>query len=325
MGIFIFLLATIKSLFNQLACSIMLILLVFLSSQKIVNAQTETLQIAVLYPTVSKEYSGMFDQLISGINSVPGTIFRVYRVNQNTTSEDIKRWSDKLNISGYIALGQTTYKLIDSLDSDLPLVAGGMVATPPGISGISLSSSPKAFFKQLKSINPKISRVFFVYSKRNNGWLVAQARELSKQYGIEFIPLQVNDFKQATLQYQIVLNSVRSETDAIWLPLDNVSPLNILLPEILQVSWDRNVTVFSNNLLHTKRGTLFALYPDHYKQGIRLVKLLQRYIDKSLIGAMLFPSIDLKTAINVRTATHLNIKFTREELKKFDQLYPSYK
>lgn len=281
--------------------------------------------IGVLYPTVSKQYSGMFEQYINGIKTINGFNFITYRIDAETTQDDIKNWSKENSIEGYIALGQTTYKLIDGLDVEQPLIAGGMVATPPGISGISLSGDPEAFFRQLQLLNPNINRVFFIYSQANNGWLIQRARDISKKYNIEFVPLQVENIKQATMQYNIILKSVRSRTDAIWLPLDNIAPMDILLPAILQVSWDKHITVFSNNLQHVKRGALFALYPDHDKQGRRLVALLQRHLENKNTPALLYPSVDFKTAVNIRTSTHLGMRYSKKMIKSFDQIFPSYK
>ncbi len=306
----------------------MLVLLLSISIHPFAFANTQNkalTNIAVLYPTVSQQYSHMFNQLIAGINSVPGYRFISYRVNQNTTEEDVKKWGHSLNIKGYIALGQTTYKLAENLAADVPIIGGGMVATPPNISGISLSGDPEAFFRHLQLIAPNIDRVFFVHSQKNNGWLTQRARKISKKYNIEFIPLVVENFKQASFQYKIVLKSVQKKTDAIWIPLDNVAPLNILLPEILQVAWDKQITVFSNNLLHVRRGALFALYPDSYKQGRRLVALLQRYLDRPNSPPYLYPTVDFKIGVNIKTATHLNMRYSREMIKKFDKVFPSYK
>jgi len=286
------------------------------------------LAIAVLYPTVSKQYSGMFKEFIAGIKSVPGYKIHTFRITPKTQPASLQQWSKNLNIAGYIALGQTTYKLVNALNSSvsepLPIIAGGMVATPPGISGISLSADPEAFFRKIQLLNPDINRIFFVYSLKNNGWIIPRARKISQQYGIEFVPLQVSSIKQATLQYNIVLQSVRARTDAIWIPLDNVAPLNILLPEILQVSWKKHITVFSNNLLHVRRGALFALYPNHFKQGRRLVALLHRHMQDNSIESELYPSVDLNTAVNIRTANHLDMRYTREMIKSFEQRYPAY-
>lgn len=281
--------------------------------------------VGVLYPTVSKQYSGMFEQYINGIKSTGNFNFITYRIDTDTTQDDIKNWSKENSIEGYIALGQATYKLIDGLNTEEPLIAGGMVATPPGISGISLSGDPEAFFRQLQLLNPNINRVFFIYSFANNGWLVKRAREISKKYNVEFVPLQVENIKQATIQYNIILKSVRSRTDAIWLPLDNIAPMDILLPVILQVSWDHHITVFSNNMQYVKRGALFALYPDHYKQGRRLVALLQRHLENKNTPALLYPSVDFKTAVNIRTSTHLDLRYSKKMIKSFDQVFPSYK
>jgi len=159
--------------------------------------------VALLYPTVSKQHSSLFTRLIKGIKSVPGYHFVPYRVNSSTTPARLRQWSQKENIQAYIALGQTTYRLVKAMDTQRPLVAGGMVATPPGITGISLSGDPEAFFRQLQLLNPSSNRVFFIHSKKNNGWIVKRARKISAKYGIEFVALQVENIKQATLQYKI--------------------------------------------------------------------------------------------------------------------------
>ncbi|MCW8853974.1 MAG: hypothetical protein OQK72_04655 [Gammaproteobacteria bacterium] len=265
----------------------------------------------------------MFDKITEGIRSVSGYNFIPYRVTSESNTEHLKTWSTDNQIDGYIALGQTTYKLVLSTESTLPLITGGMVSAPPGINGISLSADPEAFFRHLELLNPKVNRIYYIYSKRNNGWLTERARKISKKYNIDFIALEVNDIKEATLQYKIILKSIRSETDALWLPLDNVTPLNLLLPEILKKSWNQHITVFSNNLQHTRRGTLFSLYPDHYKQGRRIVSLLQRNLENNKLKPVLLPSVDLKIAFNIRTASHFDIHFSKEILDKFDQIYPA--
>lgn len=281
--------------------------------------------VGILYPTVSKQYSGMFEQYLNGIQSIQDFRFFSYRITASTTEDDINKWIEENQLKAFIALGQTTYRLLDNLDSDKPLIAGGMVATPPGISGISLSGDPEAFFRQLQLLNPGINRVFFVYSEKNNGWVIERARKVSRKYNIEFVPLRVKSIKQATLQYKVILQSVQSDTDALWIPLDDIAPLDILLPDILQVTWDKHITVFSNNMQHARRGTLFALYPDHEKQGRRLVALLKRHLENPNTPKLLYPSVDFKTAVNIRTATHLGLRYSKKMLQSFDQIFPAYK
>ena len=299
--------------------------LVLISSAHAEHKAEKEPHIAILYPTVSKHYTAMFDDFIAGIKSVPGYQFTTYRVSKHSLAEEVKQWSDEEGIQGFIALGQTTYKLIDSLDSDLPLIAGGMVATPPGISGISMSGDPEAFLRYLQLLNPEINRVYFIHSKKNNSWLAERARKVSRDYDIEFVSLQVENLKQALLQYNVVLQSVQARTDAIWIPLDNVAPLDLLMPEILQAAWDKHITVFSNNILHVSRGVLFALYPDANKQGRRLVSLLHRHLENKKTVPKLHPTVDFKVAVNMRTAAHLEMNYSKDMVKTFDQVFPAYK
>jgi putative ABC transport system substrate-binding protein len=298
-------------------------LLIFLG---LANAEPEQSlpRVAVLYPTVSKQYSSMFDQIIQGVTSVQGYDFVLRRIDDTITHSELREWAARNNIQAYIALGQNTYRLAELLHEELPLIAGGMVATPPGVTGISLTADPEAFFRHLQIINPEIRRVFLIYSKQNNGWLIPHGRQTSKQYGIEFVPLEIENLQQTILQYQTVLRSMQPATDALWIPLDNMAPMDVLLPEILQASWEKRITVFSNNLAHVRRGVLFSLFPDHYLQGRRLVALLRTRLENNNQPAVLLSSVDLKIAVNMRTASHLNLQFSKELQASFDQIYPAY-
>ncbi|MDH5572425.1 MAG: hypothetical protein OEY89_11715 [Gammaproteobacteria bacterium] len=301
------------------------LLFMFMMTSVFAGSQYNNLaEIAVLYPTVSKEHNDMFVEYIEGIRSVPGYNFKPLRITDDLDLGELRQWSKKNNIKGYIALGQTTYKLVVSLKSAAPLIAGGMVSTPPGINGISLSADPQAFFNKLQLLTPKVSRVFYVYSQFNNGWLIDRARNESEKYGINFVALKVDDVMQATMQYKIILESMKQGADALWIPLDNVVPMKILLPNILQTAWNKNFTVFSNNLQHTRRGTLFSLFPDHYREGRRLVALLEQRLIDNTKAAVLLPSVDLKLAVNTRTSSHLGMHFSQEMIMGFDQVYPSH-
>lgn len=313
---------TIRFIKNLL---IFILLVICLTTNSFADSTPDNLsKIAVLYPTVSKEHNEMFLKYIEGITSISGYNFIPLRITDKITVQGLSQWSIKNKIKGYIALGQTTYKLVISLKTDLPLIAGGMVSTPPGINGISLSADPQAFFNRLQLLAPRINRVFYVYSQFNNGWLIERARKESDKYGIEFVSLRVNDVMQATKQYKSILKSMKTETDALWIPLDNVTPMNLLLPNILQTAWDKNFTIFSNNLQHTRRGTLFSLFPDHYREGRRLVALLEQRLIDNTKQAVLLPSVDLKIAVNIRTAHHLSMRFNKEMISKFDLIYPSH-
>lgn len=304
--------------------AVLLLGLILWQSTAIADIEEPYPRVALLYPTVNKHYSHMFEQMIEGITSVKGYEFIIKRVDANSTHDELKNWATENRISAFIALGQTTYNLAASLHRDLPLIAGGMVAAPPGVTGISMVPDPEAFFRHLQVINPDIHRVFFIYSKRNNGWLISDARKVSQRFGVEFVPLEIEEVEQAVIQYETVLRSMQTGTDALWIPLDNVAPLDFLMPQVLKTAWNNKVTIISSNVTHARRGVLFALYPDHYRQGRRLVALLGTRLSKPDEEAVLLPTVNLKIAVNLRTASHLNLKFSRELIAGFDQVYPAY-
>ena len=68
----------------------------------------------------------------------------------------------------------------------------------------------------------------------------------------------------------IILKGARvSETEYEWVHH---------VPMALEAAWKRRLVVFSSNPLHVKRGTLFALYPDHELMGSALADLAIRQI-----------------------------------------------
>lgn len=289
-----------------------------------VGAPEKSNKIAILFPDVSEVHGHLFQGLIEGIQSVPGYEFNVFRVDEATTRNDILAHIHEKNIAGIIALGQTSYKLAESLNSTMPVVAGGMVVTPPGVSGISLTADPEAFFRNLQILSPGIVRVHLVYTDTSLGWLMDKITGTSEKYGIKVQSYRAENAREAIGLYKTIYETIQGDREAVWLPLDNVVPYNILLPGLLQMAWEKNVTVFSNNIQHARQGVLFALYPDHYKQGRRLVSILAQHLDNQSAGDILLTSVDVKVAVNIRTAGHLNQKYSRPILEKIDQIYPAY-
>ncbi len=281
--------------------------------------------IGILYPEVSKKYNYFFKNIIKGIkeNTLYNTV--TLKTSSDTSNYLLNQWIKHHNIDAIITLGQSSYKLAHSSKHGLPVIAGGLVASPNGITGISLSGDPEAFFKQLKKIAPKIKRVHIVYNEKNNGWLIKKAIRLTGKYNIGLVTYPATDIHSATIFYKKILKNINSEDDSIWIPLDNIAPINTLLPMILKESWDKKIIVFSNNLQHTKRGVLFSLYPDHIKSGKRLIDLLNMKLLGQINKPKLLSTINLKTAVNARTASHLGLKLQNKSPVPYDQIYPSYK
>jgi putative ABC transport system substrate-binding protein len=71
------------------------------------------------------------------------------------------------------------------------------------------------------------------------------------------------------------------------------------------------------------RGVLFALYPDNEAMGRSLGKLAMRRISNNSSNGGIKPLKDLKFAINLRTADHLGLSFSKEQESEFDLTFPA--
>jgi putative ABC transport system substrate-binding protein len=90
---------------------------------------------------------------------------------------------------------------------------------------------------------------------------------------------------------------------------------------VLQESWDHNLTMFSSNFGHVRRGALFSLYPDNVKMGRHLADSAQEFLASGEYGASgMILLRDVLLAINLRTADHLGL--TPGKKQEFGMVFP---
>ena len=76
------------------------------------------------------------------------------------------------------------------------------------------------------------------------------------EYGIELRTLEAEDLKTALRHYQDFFAEAGVQ-DALWLLQDPATVDDAtVLPLVLQQSWTRQVTLFSSNLAHVRRGAV---------------------------------------------------------------------
>jgi len=92
---------------------------------------------------------------------------------------------------------------------------------------------------------------------------------------------------------------------------------------VLEQSWEKDVVVFSSNPAHVNKGVLFAMYPDNMKLGESLGAFALEELNGGKMLRKMIPVEDLKSAFNKRTAEHLGIRFTKDELRNYDAVFPS--
>ena len=277
--------------------------------------------ITVLYPDVRAPYNQIFDQIIAGIHQENDGNLRTIALGKSANLPQTIQQLDNPNTEMIVGLGKRGYMVAKQLYKKKPVVVGALPIKPNGISGISLLASPGVLFDSLQELAPQIKRVAVLYTATNQ-WQIDLARMRAKQVGLELMEMEVNNIKQALAEYDQLLKKLDSKTDAIWLPLDPVTANErVILPKLLEDSWEKNFILFSSKPAHAKKGALFSLYPNHFELGKRLAKMLKRmYKEKQKIGVK--PLSDMNLAVNLRTAAHLGLSYDNKQKDKFHLVFP---
>jgi putative ABC transport system substrate-binding protein len=305
--------------FARLACSMLLLL-----NSLHVHAET-----AVLYPDIREPFRSVFMSIAKGISDALDGKVETRALTDTDTAADILGWTRKENLRPIITLGNHAFSMTPELSKEMPVVIGAVNMSPELLNGsyygITLDPEPAALLLRLKSLIPKVSRVTVVYQKEQDKWMIDKAIKPAHELGLTLNAVAVETLQEAANKYREILNNQQRDSDALWLPQDSaVLDEQAILPMILKEAWDRQLIVFSSNPSFVKRGVLFALYPDNYNMGRSLGSMVKRLQGSSSPDAQHVESLnDLLIAFNVRTAAHLDITYSREDLNKFDLVFPS--
>lgn len=283
--------------------------------------------IAVLYPDIGEPYRSIFSKIIEGIEETSQTKVASYAVGSNFNAQAISGELKRQDIRVVIALGRNGLRAASTLDKDIGVVAGGIVSVSDsdqrGNAVLSLAPDPALLFSRLKALSPKTQRVFVVFDPRQNAWLIKLAREAAKNHGIELVAQEAGDLKSALGIYQGIFATADAKRDALWLPQDSATvDDSLVLPLVLQESWNKSLPVFSSNVSHVKRGALFALYPNNFELGRNLASSAIGIASGSSAARGVLPLRDVLTAFNIRTASHLGLAMSPAQQQRFDLLFP---
>jgi putative ABC transport system substrate-binding protein len=154
-----------------------------------------------------------------------------------------------------------------------------------------------------------------VYSESSR-WLIQIAVAQAAAFGIEVIAEEVKDLKDAVKTYQDLLQNIDPASNAVWLPFDAITANEqVILPQVLELAWERNIVLFSSKPEHAKRGALFSTFPDHFELGRELVILVQQ-LQQGTAAATVVPLQQVQLAVNLRTAAHLGMEYKQEVLRQ---------
>ena len=278
-------------------------------------------KLSVLYPQVPSPYDQIFDEIIRGIGDGYDGDVQVRSISKSDKLDSLAQWLSSEDANGVIALGKRGFRVAREVDPHGAVVVGGLPVIPQGYSGISLLADPEVLFSSLFELAPSVNKIHVVYSKHSD-WFVNLATIASESNPIEIISYRANDVKSALSHYDEILDHITAESEAIWLPLDPITANEqIILPNLLERTWEKNVVLFSSKPSHAKRGALFSTYPDHFALGQELVNMVKELSDKEQ-APQVFPLKQIKLAVNLRTAEHLGFKYKSRQKQDFYLTFP---
>lgn len=283
--------------------------------------------IAVIFPDIGEPYRAVFAQIIEGVEDQAKGRVTSIAVGANPNQQDIANELRRQAVRVVIALGRNGLKVATHLERDIGVVVGGVVTVPEtearNFTVSSLAPDPALLLARLQRFKPAAKRVFVVYDPLQNAWLMRLAKSAASARGIELVAYEAADLKSALQHYQTIISTMDAAKDALWLPLDTTTVQeSTVLPVVLQEAWERNLTVFSSNVAHVRRGALFSLYPNNLEVGRNLADYALGYLAASAPPQRgVIPLRTAQLAVNVRTAAHLGIDVAGKQ-GGFDLVFP---
>lgn len=277
---------------------------------------------AVLYPEVREPYLSVFNNIIRGIESRSGTQVIPYALPEGFDPGQVEKWISSRQPEAVITLGSRGFQMAQSLKNRVPVIVGAVLLSPNGLSGISMAADPATLFHNLKALAPRTQRVFVVYNPAESGWLVQRAKDAARENRVELMAYPATDLREAVTAYRDVIENKLSDTDAVWLTMDDVGANDkVVLPMLLEAAWSKRFILFSSKPSHAKQGALFSQFPDNYGVGKSLAEMANK-LNKGDSPLPLIPTKELQTAVNLRTAAHLGLSFTSEQQDSFQLKFP---
>ncbi|BDX06778.1 hypothetical protein MACH26_22990 [Planctobacterium marinum] len=297
---------------------IFILLTVFVLSSFEVMARDK---LAVVYPEVPSPANLVFEEIIAGIEASHPQNLLIRAISRTESPDESLAWVNEQQPDMLIALGKRGYRIAKYIYKERPVAIGALPIRPNGISGISLLADPGILFDSLKNLAPDISVINVVYSPSSR-WLMSIAAEEAAEKGLELKPTEVKNIKEAISTYDALLKEIDPSKEAVWVPVDKITAHEqVILPSLLEKSWEQNLVLFSSKPAHAKRGALFSVFPDNQALGQQLVKMVtQIYQSHNETGVV--PLQDMKLAVNLRTAAHLGFDYKSQQKEQFHLTFP---
>lgn len=283
--------------------------------------------VAVLYPETDAPYRQLFAEILGGIErGLPAEAVRARALPAAPDAAALRRWLDQQAPVVVVTLGRAPTETYERIGLKTPQVIGALDASPqtrPNVAGVGLAVDPALLFGTLQLLMPEKRRVWVVFDPAYDRWLIALAQTAAAARNLKLEPLEAGDLRESVRQFLRILETADPATDAIWLVADaGIIDSETILPLVIEKSWQRRLPVFSNSLLHIRRGVLFALYPDNDRLGRRLAELALQARSPATAKPGIEALRAVKRVLNLKVATHLELNVARDIERQFDLVLP---
>jgi putative ABC transport system substrate-binding protein len=274
--------------------------------------------ISVFSPMPTKNYRPILKDITSGITQNSSVPIKIYDVDKNTD----KNIAINNPCNRSIGIGRIGMQY--ALHTKRPSIAGALFIpagkkTPFDL--YSLIPSPAELFERLKHFSPKTKTVTVVYSNKYSATLIQKAKQQAPDYNLNINAVASDRIQDSLKHYQQFFKQAKNEVDALWILQDPITiDKGAVLEYILEKAWDNDILIFSSQAALAKKGALFSVYPDNFSLGKRLALASTSLPDNREETGKVKLLIDLYTAFNRRTASHLNLQNKRG--KYIDQIFP---
>lgn len=287
--------------------------------------QARAPQALVFSPTLEDPYfQSIFNEILSGIQEASqGNASIVTIDSQERSSAD--NWINQNNPDFLISLGAQSWQFVAQSSKSLPVIAGAMLSPPTAHSRqpaltVSLTPSPKQLLINLKELTPHIHTIHVVFHPEDQA-LIDIATSTAQKMGYHIKALPVDNLKESAKAHRQVMARLNPSNEVLWLLQNRKAVDNhLILPMVMKTAWLRKFAVVSNNFGHVKYGALFTLYPDNYRLGQHLWNV------GATLNTSKDPSFELlqqtHLAVNIRTAHHLGLRFSSQQKRQFDLIFP---
>lgn len=256
------------------------------------KAQNKEVKVGVLqllsHPALDQIYKGLEDGLAKEGYKV-GDNLKIDLQNAQGDQSNLASMGQKLvSDNNDILVGITTPATLSlsNATKDKPIIMAGITypveagliksEDKPGnnITGVSDRTPIKQQLEIMKKVLPKMKKVGILYtaSEDNSVKQAQEAEKLAKELGLEVKVSSIantNDIQQVT-------ESLASETDAIFVPIDNT--IASAMSTVVKVTDAKKIPVFPSADTMVADGGLLGIGVDQYQIGVETAKVVARVL-----------------------------------------------